>query len=646
MPTPTPEQQKVIDHDVTQHGVVRAGPGTGKSWAAVALLEKLQKTGVEVTVRILTFTRAATAELAKKLGDSELTGLAAAKPSTIHSLALRLLMGNPESSPLPMPLRIPDAWELRNIIRPDLSRKLKMRGFQKVGVVQVQRLEEEMAAGWQALDPEAELLSEIDTELRNSYLGFWRDLRQRLGFSLLAELPLRAVEAIVDYDLEVKGSGLLIVDEYQDLNEIDIKLIRLIADSGYKVLAIGDEDQSIYGKRLAAPEGILRFKQEFDTEHDYPLTVTRRFGGRLLEAANELIESAPRKDPKPRLSAHDAAPDSGYEYLRFPNNETEADGIARIIKARMQAGVEVKDIAILVRSNAERWAGSMKKAFDKHGVPYISTSWVDEVLWNEEVRRALALAHLLVNRFDSLAWWSLLLLRKGVAKTFPTYVLDACQGDETFSQALFRLHPEFPDAPSAQSSNAARTVIDETVAFLDAHPLDELEPGESGWGGWLLQQMKPDELDENATRFFSEVGDLIEEGPLSTFLAQMAPAGRDYAAASADSVRIMTMAGSKGLTINTVIVPGVEAGIVPMEPPKGGTLDEERRLLYVAMTRATDLCIFTFAQRRKGPVARFGKANVMQARGRSDLLRGLPIGEWTTGTSFVKEIEKGSSAST
>ncbi len=101
----------------------------------------------------------------------------------------------------------------------------------------------------------------------------------------------------------------------------------------------------------------------------------------------------------------------------------------------------------------------------------------------------------------------------------------------------------------------------------------------------------------------------------------------------------MTMTQSKGLTVDTAIVMGVEDGIIPMPHPKG-EINEERRLLYVAMTRATDMCILSSASRRKGQIARQGTPNVNQPRHRCPLLEGLPIGDRVDGAKFVKVLEK------
>jgi len=143
-------------------------------------------------------------------------------------------------------------------------------------------------------------------------------------------------------------------------------------------------------------------------------------------------------------------------------------------------------------------------------------------------------------------------------------------------------------------------------------------------------------LDRDAIQLLEETGKLIpaEQG-LGYFLGQLEPVAQDLAMQS-DSVRIMTITASKGITVNTCIVMGVERGIIPH--PKGQE-EEERRLLYVAMTRATEMSIFTFAHRRRGQTARHGAANVYNLRGRCPLLENLPIGQYQDGKAVIQRLE-------
>ena len=129
----------------------------------------------------------------------------------------------------------------------------------------------------------------------------------------------------------------------------------------------------------------------------------------------------------------------------------------------------------------------------------------------------------------------------------------------------------------------------------------EEEIKQVGWGPLVVRTIGADYLNDNAVKLLNQIGRKVpwNQG-LSSVLNQLEPLAKD-ASTQGESVRVMTMSQSKGITVNTCIVMGVEEGIMPH--PKGDT-EEERRLLYVAMTRATDMTILTFAGRRHGPTAR------------------------------------------
>lgn len=633
---PTDEQQAVIDHDVERHGRVLAGPGTGKSYTAVALMERLASERPDLRTRMVTFTRAATAEFARKMGDSELAALGGSPPSTVHAFALSLLMREAGAG-LPSPLRIPDSWEAKNLVRPGLSRGLKAQGYDDATPTLVEKLEREMAAAWQALDGSIVLVTDIDPQLRTAYVAAWSRHRTVFGYALLAELPYRAGQLIEDVGLPDGQANVLLVDEYQDLNEADIKLIRAVANEGVTILAIGDDDQSIYGFRMAAPAGIRRFLDEFETDCDYPLSESRRCGGGILDAANTLIASEPGRPPKtPLRPGPDAA--GTFRYLRFDGQEEEADGVARMIEARLAQGVEPNEIAVLVRSSRDRWVDLLEPALDARGIALASTASVEAALDDEELRRGIALAHLATRRDDSLSWWTLLELTDRVGPTFIDYIVNEAAEDETFGSALLRLYEgQFPGASHGRSQ--AASTVDSTLAVLQRLDLERVAPDERGWGGWLLDQLDQESLSEEAVELLLAVGPEVpwKEG-LPGFLSQLEPLGKDLAANEGDSVRLMTMTQAKGLTVDTVFVMGVEEGLIPF--PRGSR-DEERRLLYVAITRATDLSVLTWAKRRTGPIARQGSPTLRNRR-RSSLLADLPVGAWSEGERFVQELRQGS----
>ena len=182
-------------------------------------------------------------------------------------------------------------------------------------------------------------------------------------------------------------------------------------------------------------------------------------------------------------------------------------------------------------------------------------------------------------------------------------------------------------------------MMEPVLSFAEAFNPDEVSRGDLGWGGWLIDNLCSDELSHEARDLLTKVGAnlLARDMSLQAFIGQLEPLGRDMMASSQDRVRLMNMMQSKGLTVNTAIVMGVEEGVIPMPPPKGGTLDEERRLLYVAMTRATDFCVLTYANRRTGATAFSGAASYGLRR-RSPLIRDLAIGSWDDGAAFVEQM--------
>ena len=210
---PSPEQQAILAHNLNQNARILAGPGTGKSATLVALVNEASLNRPDLKVRMLTFTRAATGELARKV--SERPTLAAQRPSTIHSFALSILLLNPGAGNLPQPLRIADDWEYKNIVQKTLSRRID------VPATELKLLFRELAANWQSLNPEEN--PKISPEKRGKFLGGWNEHRNILGYTLLDELPFALMNTLKNHPA-IKGLiyDALIVDEYQDLNSCDL----------------------------------------------------------------------------------------------------------------------------------------------------------------------------------------------------------------------------------------------------------------------------------------------------------------------------------------------------------------------------------------------------------------------------------------
>ena len=152
------------------------------------------------------------------------------------------------------------------------------------------------------------------------------------------------------------------------------------------------------------------------------------------------------------------------------------------------------------------------------------------------------------------------------------------------------------------------------LQWMEETAVPEKEPDE-GWGQWIVNLNVEGPLPELRDEFHHLLIDLDglieEEQPLARFLAQIEPLGRDLAQAQSEGVRLMTMGAAKGLTVRATIVAGIEDGLVPRP---NSDLSEERRILYVAMTRAKEYTFCTWARRRRGPTARAGQASTDRRR--------------------------------
>lgn len=615
---PTDEQRAILAHDRRRHARVLAGPGTGKSATLVALVDQLLGANHAPRIKLLTFTRAATAELAKKVSDHP--AAAAERPSTVHSFSISVLLQNPGAGGFPEPLRIADQWEDSKIVQPTLARLVGVR------VTEIETLIREMAANWESLCPEEN--PHIDPEHRARFNGAWAEHRAIYGYTLLAELPFALLHALEDHpDLEGVQFDLLIVDEYQDLNACDLALLRQLAERGCSIIGAGDDDQSIYSFRRAAPEGIRRFPEDYPGSADYPLSITQRCGSRIVDWATYVIQGDPERPHRPALHAVRGSPPGEVALLAFPGETSEATGVADLVENLVaREHVEPKDILILLRGDHNgTFSRPIKQVLAKRGIPYSDPELVQRMLAEPANRRMLATFRLLVRRHDSLAWASLLFLTPGIGQAFSNYIYDRAKETHTqFGEALLTASDQnFPGGP--RTSARATALVQSVSQWLDAHAVPA-DPPENGRGHWMTEVagdgFAPAPSAE-LVELLHALDGLVEcDQSFERFLSQINPLGKDRALAESEGVRVMTMGGSKGLTVRATIMVGLEEGIIPRP---NAPVPEERRLLYVAMTRAKEYLFGTWARRRRGPTARAGAPRVADRRVLTNFLRGGPI---------------------
>jgi superfamily I DNA/RNA helicase len=289
--------------------------------------------------------------------------------------------------------------------------------------------------------------------------------------------------------------------------------------------------------------------------------------------------------------------------------------------------VPPQEILILVRSDHNGlFTAPIKEALGKRGIPFSDPSEVKELLANDGNRRALSLLRLFVHREDSLAWASLLRLTAGIGQTFFDYIYERARARHgTFGAALLEAHQEEYPYLSRTLTGRATDLITDTLERMATAEVPHVMP-EQGWGKWIAEffgdgsdAQLSDEFRELLAKIDARVEPVDDPG---RYLGQITPIAKDIALEKSDKVRIMTLAGAKGLTVKATIIAGLETGFIPMD---GCDPAEERRLLFVGMTRAEEFLYGTWARRRRGPTARMGRAQVDDRRQLSNLVGGGPV---------------------
>lgn len=619
----TEEQKKIFEHDPNKHACILAGPGTGKSSIIIRYISQVKEHYPEKKVRLLTFTRAANIELAGKIIESSELSV---DSGTVHSFAISVLLGNPGTSGLPEPIRLADTWERTKLVERDISHRSGMN------IKTIRELTVMMSAFWESL--EKDTTSSFNTAQKNRFMGIWDEHRRIFGYSLLSELPFRLKAAMeANPELDMGDYDLIAVDEYQDLNACDLKCFKLIADRGTTIIAIGDDDQSIYGFREAHPEGIRRFGDEYKSVI-YPLSISHRCGTKILEWANFVIEGETTRPVKATLSPGDRNPEGIVAALVFNRERDEAAGILKLIEwLRNTRGVPLDEILILARTS--KVSQDIRDVLKENKIKYSEPEEVINSLGNEKTRWLIAILKILINKDDSLAWLTIIRLTSGIGTAAIDRIYKFSKNNKlSFGGSLTKT---IEDNDSFPGNEKLKKVVQDILAIVNEIELPE---SNESWGKIIQQLIAEKLLPEPEDSFIEHLNqiDLLKDGKemkFSQYISQLEPNIRDLAnMKETDKIRIMSLGASKGLTVRATIIAGAEEEIVPLP---SGERQEERRLLYVGMTRSREYLFLTRCRRRTGQSAHSGSGNVAGARKICPFLDGGPVSE-TDGNTYISNL--------
>ena len=460
----------------------------------------------------------------------------------------------------------------------------------------------------------------------------------REGVVDFAELLLRSFELLQKNEIlrthyQTRFRHIL-VDEFQDTNKLQYLWLKMLAGPDTTIVAVGDDDQSIYAFRGARAGNMLDFETDFGIDKVIKLEQNYRSHGNILDAANALI-----RNNRTRLGKNLWTSEGGGEPLRVYDAATdieEANFLVEEVRALNSEGVNLSDVALLYRSNAQ--SRVFEHALFSAGIAYRVYGGL-RFFERLEIKHVLAYLRLVANPDDDGA-----LLRvinfptRGIGnRTVEQIQTTAEQSGTSLWQAACA------NSPSGRSGSAIAAfvrLIEDMRRATEGLPLQEIVNHVNEASGLINHYRKEregadrvenlEELVNAATAFVTEEGlamyadawndedsttvagsevsgddiatiDAVEIDPLSAFLAHASlEAGDNQASAGADALQLMTVHSAKGLEFHTVFISGLEEGLFPHENSMNetGGLEEERRLMYVAMTRARRRLYLSHTQSR------------------------------------------------
>jgi len=623
--------------------LILAGAGSGKTRVLTTRIAWLMQTG-QVSpggVMAVTFTNKAAKEMVTRLTTMLPVNVRGMWIGTFHGLCNRFLRAHWKLANLPQGFQILDASDTVSAIK---------------RVIKAMKLDEERyvpkQVGWFIAGAKEDGLRPKDIEQRDEQTRvmaqiyqLYEDQCQREGVVDFAELMLRAYELMRDnaavrahYQHRFKH---ILVDEFQDTNKLQYAWLKMFGAPGsdQSVFAVGDDDQSIYAFRGARVGNMTDFEREYRVKRIIKLEQNYRSFGNILDSANALIERNTRRLGKNLRT--EAGPGEPVRVNESASDFNEAQWLVEEAQALHRQGMPRSEIAVLYRSNAQ--SRVIESSLFNAGIPYRVYGGL-RFFERAEVKHALAYLRLLENPNDDTSFLRVVNFpTRGIGARTLEQLQDAARASGrslyqsvaavagkggsnllAFTALVDSMHnlttgltlreiieqvletsglAEFyrSDKDGAERLENLGELVNAAEAFVTqegfgkdavALPVDELGPG-------AIAEGLPNAIAAAATTPDAETGEIMS--PLAAFLTHAAlEAGDNQAQAGQDAIQLMTVHSAKGLEFDAVFITGLEEGLFPHENSLSDSdgLEEERRLMYVAITRARQRLYLSFCQTR------------------------------------------------
>lgn len=620
------EAQRAAVEYIDGPSLVIAGAGSGKTRVLTYKIAYLLSQGMKPwSIMALTFTNKAAREMKERIG--KLVGNDLAQHlymGTFHSIFSRILRAEAEHIGFNNNFTIYDESDSRSLIKAIVKEMgLDDKKYKPAAVHAKISMAKNNLMSAAAYESDAAIFEQNKRaqmpEVGKIFVAYVQRCKQAnaMDFDDLLTLTYQLFREHEDIRHKYAARfDYVLVDEYQDTNHVQMSIVMQLCQEKQRVCAVGDDSQSIYSFRGANIDNILNYQRQFQGTRLFKLEQNYRSTQTIVEAANSLIKHNRNQIPKDVFSEN--AKGEKIQYKPAYSDKEEAAIVAKDVKRiRREDGCQYSDFAILYRTNAQ--SRSFEEEFRKQGIPYRIYGGLS-FYQRKEIKDIIAYFRLVANPDDEEAIKRIINYpARGIGATTVTKIADCAHQNQVSFWEVIGAPERYGLAVTKGTMNKLETFRLLISSFIErAQTTDVYELGdaiikESGISQDIMSGKDADDLarQENLEEFLSGMSAFVEERReegrfdelfLQDYLQDVALLTDADSDGDKDEPRVslMTVHAAKGLEFPTVFVVGLEENIFPspLSAASLRELEEERRLLYVAITRAEKHCILTNAKNR------------------------------------------------
>ncbi len=620
------EAQRAAVEYIDGPSLVIAGAGSGKTRVLTYKIAYLLSQGMKPwSIMALTFTNKAAREMKERIG--KLVGNDLAQHlymGTFHSIFSRILRAEAEHIGFNNNFTIYDESDSRSLIKAIVKEMgLDDKKYKPAAVHAKISMAKNNLMSAAAYESDAAIFEQNKRaqmpEVGKIFVAYVQRCKQAnaMDFDDLLTLTYQLFREHEDIRHKYAARfDYVLVDEYQDTNHVQMSIVMQLCQEKQRVCAVGDDSQSIYSFRGANIDNILNYQRQFQGTRLFKLEQNYRSTQTIVEAANSLIKHNRNQIPKDVFSEN--AKGEKIQYKPAYSDKEEAAIVAKDVKRiRREDGCQYSDFAILYRTNAQ--SRSFEEEFRKQGIPYRIYGGLS-FYQRKEIKDIIAYFRLVANPDDEEAIKRIINYpARGIGTTTVLKIADCAHQNQVSFWEVIGAPERYGLAVNKGTMNKLETFRLLISSFIErAQTTDVYELGdaiikESGISQDIMSGKDADDLarQENLEEFLSGMSAFVEERReegrfdelfLQDYLQDVALLTDADSDGDKDEPRVslMTVHAAKGLEFPTVFVVGLEENIFPspLSAASLRELEEERRLLYVAITRAEKHCILTNAKNR------------------------------------------------